>query len=173
MPKIGQPKETSQDDSETELLNRDQYIPWFLVRLSNGMTRGASKTYLKLFGVGIMEWRILSMLAIEGGILAAYICETLELDKASASRSIKTLQALNLIDVDEKASQRARKLYLTEEGKALHDQILKIAVERARLLTRNVSADEKAFLLALLRRMVSNLAAVDAYDSALIAEKTK
>ncbi|BAK66522.1 conserved hypothetical protein [Sphingobium sp. SYK-6] len=168
---MAKPKEREnnpEDGGKNDLLDRDEYIPWFLVRLANGMTRGASKTYLKLFGVGIMEWRILSILAIEGGIMASYICEALDLDKASASRSIKTLQARDLIYIDEKPLQRARKLYLTEQGRILHDQILKIALERTRLLTQGISTDEEAFLLALLRRLVSNLSVVDAYDSSLV-----
>jgi len=156
-----------------KVLDRDRYVPGHLLRLANGMSRSASRVYLALFGVGVIEWRILSILSIESFVTAQTVCEEISLDRAAASRSIKELESRRLIRVtDDVTDNRKRPIAITEAGKSLHDEMLAIATRRQKLLLRGFSAEETDQLLALFKRMTDNLNAVYAHDGELIKNAT-
>src|SRR5690554_5859424 len=67
------------------------YIPYHLSVVNNGLSWGASRLYLKMFGVGINEWRVLSALTNEPGIMASRIVEMVALNKSVISRSARAL----------------------------------------------------------------------------------
>ena len=50
----------------------DSYTPAYLTFLANKLYGGASAIYRRRFGVGIVEWRIMSLLAIEPWICLLY-----------------------------------------------------------------------------------------------------
>jgi hypothetical protein len=52
----------------------DRWVPAHLLRLGNGMSRSASRLYLARFGVGVIEWRILSILSYTSFVTAQTIC---------------------------------------------------------------------------------------------------
>lgn len=41
-----------------EVVDITTYIPHLLSSVNNALSRGASKLYLKRFGIGIVEWRV-------------------------------------------------------------------------------------------------------------------
>ena len=167
---MGRTRQSGAFDSVNNLLVRENYAPWYLVKLANAMTRGASRVYLRLFDIGIVEWRILSMLAIEPRSSAQRICDELEMDKASVSRSVRELIARGLLISDPDDQRRMRPLELSAAGREQHDKILKIAVERERLLMQGFSRDEMRGLLATLRRLEANLEAVEEHERHMIQQ---
>ncbi len=173
MPKpvgTNQPETPGHEDGKR--LDRANYIPAYLVRLANAVSRGASRMYLKLFGVGVVEWRILSVLANTPGATAQNISEEIDLDKASASRSVKTLQHDGYITVStDDTDQRRHRLFLTTNGEALHAEILKLAIRREERLLEGFAEAERALVIWFLQRMSANLAGLDALDAELIAAK--
>ena len=70
-------------------LDLDRYLPFGLTAIANKIARSASRVYLRRFGVGINEWRILANLRINPGVTANLICQTSGLDKAAVSRSLR------------------------------------------------------------------------------------
>jgi DNA-binding MarR family transcriptional regulator len=136
------------------LLDVDNYVPFFLTVISNKLSRGASRLYLQRFGVGVVEWRVMAMLAIYPGSTAKRVCEVIGLDKAPASRTLHTLHAGGLTQT---ADENSRAWSLSLAGKTLHDKILLLALQRERSLLVDFTADEKALLLTLLRRMMARL----------------
>ena len=151
-----------------QTLDRNKYVPAYLIGLANRYSRGASKLYLKLFGVGIIEWRMLSVLSIEGKLSANAICERIDLDKAAASRSVKVLLDNGLVttEVDPQDS-RKHLLDLTPAGEALHDRILAVALKRQDRLLRELSREEVKTLLSLLKRLSDGLEKVEKFDEEL------
>src|SRR4051794_20313352 len=63
---------------------------------------------------------------------------------------------------------RLRIATLTPKGRALHDQILDIALERERALLTVLSASKRETLLRLLKRVHENLPAVEAATTAYV-----
>jgi DNA-binding MarR family transcriptional regulator len=154
------------------VLDLDRYTVAYMVWTANKLSRGASHTYLKVFGVGVEVWRCLVLLAIHGSIAAQQVSQVMGMDKAAVSRCFKILQAKGLIVMGLNASDgRVRIATLTPKGRVLHDQILEIALERERALLTVLSVSERETLLRLLKRVHENLPAVEAATIAYVASR--
>jgi DNA-binding MarR family transcriptional regulator len=147
-------------------LDLERYVPYFLTAIGNAISRGASRLYLREFGVGIGEWRIMSLLAIEPDIMANRICQVISLDKAAASRSLRTLEDLGLAASSATRDPRRSTYALTPAGFALHDRIIRVALQREKRLLAGISDTDLEVLHRTLALMQSNLVAVnrDDYD---------
>jgi len=140
------------------VIDIDTYIPYFLAAVNNALSRGGSALYLRDFGVGIGEWRVLSMLAIEPGISAARICDVISLDKAAVSRSLTRLEALECLDIEVSPSDpRRRALSLNLAGFDLHDQIMAKALDREAALIEAVDPQDLEAFLRVMRIMRANV----------------
>lgn len=148
-------------------LNLARYVPGLLTFLANKLATGASQCYRKHFGIGVVEWRMLSMLAVESDITANRICQVVGLDKSAASRSLQTLEAAGHVQsqVDPKDARRYT-VRLTASGKALHDEVIKVALERERRLLGDLSPAEVDTLVNLLGRLHTQVTHVNEYDPA-------
>lgn len=157
-----------------ETLNREAYLPFYLSQLANAVSRGASRVYLRLFCVGVVEWRILSVLAIQPDIFANDICQAIGIDKAAASRCLKQLETGGHVDTPaEFAEKRIRPYRLTRKGHELHGSVLRVALQREAILTADLTPHERATLITLLQKLTLSLPALDRFDDGLIeAEPT-
>jgi DNA-binding MarR family transcriptional regulator len=144
-------------------LDLAHYVPALLTFLANKLTRSGSALYRARFGVGITEWRILSLLALEPGITANRICQVIGFDKGPVSRSVAFLQESGFVTVEtDAADARRHRIALTADGLALHDRIIAVALERERRLLAPLSPEERRVLIGLLNRLHDNLGAVAA-----------
>ncbi|SEB22422.1 MarR family winged helix-turn-helix transcriptional regulator [Variovorax sp. YR216] len=146
-----------------DVVDLDNYAPAYLTWIANKLSSGASQAYLAAFDVGIESWRVLVLLAIEGSISAQKACGIIGMDKASMSRCFKTMQARGFIELAlDPLDGRARIATLTPAGRAVHDQIRDIAMERERVFMSVLTVAERRTFLDLLRRLHENLPAVEA-----------
>jgi DNA-binding MarR family transcriptional regulator len=144
------------------VLDLGSYVPALLTFLANKLSRSGSALYRRHFGVGIIEWRILAMLAVEPSIPASRICQVIGLDKGPVSRSLAFMERRGLVAIRaDQTDTRRRLAALTEAGKALHDRILAVALERERRLLSCLSPEQRAELVGLLNRLHDNLDAVN------------
>lgn len=154
---------TKLTDGQTTL-HIDRYVLGQLHTLSNKLAAGASSCYRRSFGIGIAEWRVLAMLAIENGISANRICQTMGLDKGVVSRALKSLEEQHYVQsVVDPGDARRNIVHLTREGSQLHDKILKAATAREQLLLGDFSDEEIETLLSLLKRLRDRVGTVNAY----------
>ena len=141
-----------------EVVDPSTYIPYFFAAINNALSRGASRIYLKAFNVGIVEWRVISMLGIEPRISAQRICQVIALDKAATSRALKRLSDLGLVDFQAADRDPRRKTWWpNNKGYALHDNILAIALERERALITGIDPHELEIFLKVMRQMRENV----------------
>jgi DNA-binding MarR family transcriptional regulator len=163
---------TAAANESVKKIDLDHYVPAYLTWTSNKLSRGASQHYLKVFGVGIETWRCLVLLAIEGSISAQQVSRVIGMDKASVSRCFKTMQESGFIRIAlDPRDGRARIAVLTAKGRALHDEIREVALERERAFLEVLSDDESETLLNLLRRLHENLPAVETATQRFIEQK--
>lgn len=154
-----------------DVVDLDRYVPAFLTWIANKLSRGASYHYLAAFDVGIETWRCLVLLAIEGSISAQNVSRIIGMDKGSVSRCFKGMQAKGLITLRLDADDgRLRIATLTKKGRALHDQIMGIALERERAFLAVLSDAERETLIGLLKRLHENLPAVEVATEAYVAQ---
>jgi len=146
-----------------DIVDISSFAPYFLSAVNNALSRGASKHYLKKFGVGIVEWRVVSMLAIEPKIRASRICEAIYLDKSGTSRALKHLLAMGFLSFKAAKSDPRRKIWwLNKKGYGLHDEILLIALKREEKLIEGVKPEELETMLKVFRKMLKNVDQLDA-----------
>ena len=144
------------------VVDLERYAPALLNWIATKVSRGASQHYLNTFDVGIETWRCLVLLAIEGAISAQQVSRVIGMDKASVSRCFKSMQARGLISVAlDPADGRLRIATLTKKGRALHDRIRGVALERERAFLSVLDDDEHDTLIRLLKRLHENLPAVE------------
>lgn len=140
------------------VIDLDTYIPSFLSTINNALSRGASQIYREKFGVGIVEWRVMSMLAIEPNIPAVRIGEVICTDKGQVSRALLKLSELELVESEiVSADIRKKNWWLNEAGYALHDRIMAIAIDRERRLIAGCDPDDVEAFLRVARIMDRNL----------------
>ncbi|NTY90349.1 MarR family winged helix-turn-helix transcriptional regulator [Pseudomonas putida] len=146
-------------------LDLARYVPALLNFLSNKLSSGASQCYRKHFEIGVVEWRMLSMLAVESGITANRICQVIGLDKSAVSRSLHALEVAGRVCTEvDPADGRRYTVSLTESGKELYNRVLKVALERERRLLSGLSESEVDTLINLLGRLNAQVANVNEYD---------
>jgi DNA-binding MarR family transcriptional regulator len=143
-------------------IDRDRYLPYYLGVIANALSSSASQVYLREFGIGVNDWRVISHLGMEPGCTAQVISNVLQVDKSVVSRSVKTLVDRGLVAIE--STPGFRRLYLTGVGAALHKEMVPVALQRERLLVSGLEPAEVDQLLALLRRLHANLPTLTAYD---------
>lgn len=143
-------------------LDLERYVPALLVFLANKMTNSASNVYRKNFGVGVIEWRCMGLIAIEPWVSPNRICQVIGLDKAAVSRSIRALEEMELVEVRSSAHRRRfLEVALTEKGCRLYDRLMQVACERERRLLADLTPEELELLINMLNRLHRQIPAVN------------
>lgn len=150
----------------------ERYVPAYLTWIANKLSRGASQHYLAVCDVGIETWRCLVLLAIERQISAQQVSKVIGLDKAAVSRCFKSMQERGFITLGlDKEDGRLRLATLTAKGRAVHDQILGIALAREQAFLSVLSPQEQQTLISLLSRLHENLPAVEEATEAYVRQQ--
>jgi DNA-binding MarR family transcriptional regulator len=143
------------------VLDLRAYVPALLTFLANKLTRSGSALYRREFGVGITEWRIMSMLAVEPWIPAQRICQVIGFDKGPVSRGLAALDRMGLLAFRaEGADPRRRRIALSPAGRALHDRIIQVALAREQRLLACLTPAQRAALVEALNLLHDNLPAL-------------
>jgi len=157
----GRTSTSTQMVDDHQVVDLHTYIPYLLSSVNNALSRGASQLYLERFEIGIVEWRVMSMLAIEPRIQAARICEVIHIDKGAASRALARLSSAGHLEYEVPGLDARKKIWwLNKKGYAMHDEIFAVALGRERqLITDADPADLEAFLriMRLMRNNVEGL----------------
>ena len=133
-------------------------IPFLVAALGNKLSAIASRGVRRNLGIGLMEWRILALLAVEAEATPARIGQVAGVDKSVVSRAVGSMQQRGLITIAADASAgRQTRLALTAEGRGMHERGIAMAYERNDALLDGFTADERAQLAELLRRANANL----------------
>jgi len=140
------------------ILDIHRYAPFLLNAVNGAWQRKTSAVYRSRFGLGIVDWRVLSMLMIEPRIAATRICEAIRLDKAAVSRTLAQLDAKGFLAFEASRSDpRKRVWWLSDAGRAIHDDILAIAIGFEAEMVDGVSPEEMDTFLKVMSRFLSNL----------------
>ena len=124
-------KPSAKVTDKTAVVDLERYVPAYLTWIANKLSGGASTAYLSAFNVGIETWRLLVLLAIEKSLTAHAISRTIGMDKSSVSRAFKSMQLRELITIGlDDADGRLRVATITPKGRALHNEIIELAMER-------------------------------------------
>lgn len=135
-------------------LDLENYAVAYLTWIANKISSSASVIYRKRFGVGVTDWRIMALLAVEPWIPAARISEVIGFDKAVISRSLAFMQDRGLVETRFQDNNFRRQfIALTKKGLELHDQIVDVAREREEFLLADLTDQERRAGLRLLEKI--------------------
>ena len=139
-------------------LELERYIPALITFFSNKMSLGSSQIYAQLFQINIIEWRILSMLAVEPNISARRISQVIGLDKGAVSRAIAKLKTQEYVEIKEdKRDASATKICLTIQGAHLHDEVFKVAMDREKVIFDILSMEDKEHLIRIMTQLNAHI----------------
>ena len=139
-------------------LDPEGHAAFLIVALANRISSGASRAYTRRFGIGVMEWRVLAMVAREPGTTANQVGHISGVDKSSVSRAAQSLiRRGDMTATGDAADNRRSFLRLTPQGLALHDRMILASLEREESLLDGLSETERRSLFGLLRRLTANL----------------
>lgn len=147
------------------VLDLDRYVPALITFVSNKLSAGASSVYRKNFNLGVTDWRIIAMLAVEPNITASRVAQVIGLNKAAVSRSLKSLRDRNLVSVvDDDKNERRKLVALTSVGLKTHDDVMRVALARESLLLEPLTDDEIDTFIGILQKLHKQVDVVNSMD---------
>lgn len=140
--------------SGNEGLRLDSYLPYRLSVASNAVSGLIARAYEDRFGLSIPQWRLICVLAEDGGLTQVQIVARTVMDKVSVSRAAQGLVKRHLIGRSQNTSDgRSHVLALSEAGRALYGEIVPLALAYEADLIAGLDPGEVVLLKRLLGRL--------------------
>ena len=137
------------------------FLPYQLSVASNAVSALIAERYRKRFALKIPEWRIMAVLGDSGSMTQRALTAATVMDKVAVNRAARVLEERGLIArVPNPGDGRSHLLALTEEGRAIHAEVMPLArATEAELLAEFPREDEERLraLLARLRQRAMGL----------------
>ncbi len=137
-------------------LQLDSYLPYRLSVASNAVSGLIARAYEDRFGLSIPQWRLVCVLAEDGGLTSVQIVARTVMDKVTVSRAAQGLVKRHLVARSQnRMDARSHVLALTEAGRELHFEIAPMALAYEAALIAGLTPDEVNLLKRLLGRLQS------------------
>ena len=129
-------------------------LTYRLLRLSNTLGLYSNRRYRKLLGVTLPEWRVLSIIALQGTTTARDISRALATDKAWVGLTVVKLDRRGFVQsTSDRLDMRRTLVRLTKAGEDVHDQIMANARRRQKRLMNALPDGSVETLLTCLDRL--------------------
>ncbi|MFC0284043.1 MarR family winged helix-turn-helix transcriptional regulator [Camelimonas abortus] len=120
-------------------LDLRSYLPYRFSVLSEVVAQGFARQYLDRFGLAIPEWRVLATLGAHSPLTAKAIGQHSRMHKTKVSRAVTSLEARGLVRGEVSAHDRREiNLWLSDQGRALHDELIPLAHEYEAEIIRDI-----------------------------------
>ena len=135
----------------------DSSVHFLVTSLANKLNNRASRDLKRRLDLGLMEWRAIVLLAVEGEASPGRIAQVAGVDKSVVSRAVTSLERRGLVRVSPDLQPgRQTRLTLTLAGQALHDRGIGDSLLREEDLLGDFAPEERAALIGLLKRLTAN-----------------
>ncbi len=133
----------------------DDYLTYRVGMLSGEFNRSISKYYSRHFGLTLAEGRVMARLGNAGPLSYGEICENLLLDGAQISRAAASLVERGYIQKGNDPKDARRAIFeVTEDGRAIADEVIRIGRLRQKFLLEKLSATERKTLFRALSKLM-------------------
>ncbi|MEZ5708245.1 MAG: MarR family winged helix-turn-helix transcriptional regulator [Blastomonas sp.] len=138
-----------------KLVRLGEFMPYRLSITSNAVSDLIAREYRSKFGLKIAEWRVMAVLGDVGEMTQRELVAATRMDKVAVNRATKTLEERALIVRNPNARDgRSHHLTLTGAGKALHAEIMPLAMDMESRIIGALSEAEQATLAEMLERLL-------------------
>jgi DNA-binding MarR family transcriptional regulator len=128
-----------------QLLDLDRFLPYRLSVLSNRVSGVIARLYAEKFDLSIPEWRILAVVGKYGPQTATDVAARTAMDKVRVSRAIaRLLESGRMQRHVDPTDRRRMTLQMTDEGRAVYDEIVPLALSAEAQLLAEVPPDVRA-----------------------------
>ena len=143
------------------------FLPYLLSVTSNAVSDSIAEEYRARFDLKIPEWRVMAVLGDAGEKTQRELAGATRMDKVAVNRACKILEERGLAARSPNASDgRSHHLELTVEGKAMHAEIMPLALEMERRMFTALAPVERDQFKALLARICDRATTLEAADFA-------
>ena len=130
------------------------FLPYLLSTTSNAVSARIADEYALHFGLNIPEWRVMAVLGDAGALTQRDLVGATLMDKVAVNRACRELEMRDLAARRPNARDgRSHHLELTEGGRTMHGQIMKIALEMESRVFAVLTKDEQALFKTMLVRL--------------------
>ena len=133
------------------------FLPYQLSVASNAVSGLIAERYRKRFALKIPEWRIIAVLgdaAAGAGMTQRALTRATLMDKVAVNRAVRVLEERGLIArLPNPGDGRSQLLELTGEGRAIHAEVMPLALATERDLLARFAPDQQTMLRTMLEQM--------------------
>jgi DNA-binding MarR family transcriptional regulator len=141
-------------DRTADRLELDDYLPYRLSVSSNAVSALISRAYRDRFGLSVPQWRLMAVLAEDGGLTQSQLVSRTMMDKVTISRAAQGLALRDLVTrTDRAADGRSHVLSLSYAGERLYGEIAPLARAYEAALISGLAPEEVKLLKRLLSRL--------------------
>jgi DNA-binding MarR family transcriptional regulator len=142
-------------------LDLGDYLPYLVNRVGTIIAEQFGADALARHGLSIAEWRVLAVLASNGGQRQIDLADLTSTEASTLSRLVSRLIRMGLVTRTRSAnSNREVVVKLCPKGSVLVGRLIPIALDYEQAAIGNLSAQELAVLKRCLRRVYDNMKAV-------------
>jgi DNA-binding MarR family transcriptional regulator len=132
----------------------ERFLPFRLSVLGNRVTRAVARAYGPRFQMSAPEWRTLAVLGRYGAMSAQDVGERTAMDKVRVSRAVTRLAGRCCLTRRTDPRDRRRAILdLTEQGRAIYEDIVPLALAVEAELVADLNAAERSALDAAIRKL--------------------
>jgi DNA-binding MarR family transcriptional regulator len=133
-------------------------ISFLVCSLGNRLSVTAERVLRKVLDLSFMEWRVLTVLAVEPAAPPGRIVAVAGVNKAAVSRAVNSLERRGLLKRVPAPEHRLRtQLFLTEAGQEMHARGTDERLHSEEEVLAGLSPADRERLLLSLRQMLRNL----------------
>ena len=151
------------------LLDLEHFLPYRLSVLANIVSQAIAQGYQARFNLSVTEWRVLAVLGRYPGLSGLEVGERIAVDKVAVSRAVARLVEADRITRElEPADRRRSVLNLSEAGRLVYDEVAPMALAQEQRLLSVLSAEERAALDMILRKLAGDGVATMSVSASLL-----
>lgn len=146
----------------SDIFDLEAFLPFLLNRASETTSTAFSAVYKSRYGMTRGQWRVMANLGCHGNMTATDICQRGHLEKTKVSRAVRILEHKGwLTRESQESDRRYETLSLSNAGRAVFDDLSKIALSYQQSLHDCLGEGDMAQVMALLRRLNEVTATID------------
>ena len=138
-----------------------KFLPYQLSITSNAVSSLIAQRYRARFGLKITEWRVMAVLGDAGALTQRALARSTLMDKVAVNRACKVLEDRGLVHRQPNAQDgRSHLLELTEEGRAVHSEIMPMALDIEETIFKVLDEAERDQFRELMARIFARADAI-------------
>lgn len=143
--------------SEVQVLELEKFLPYRLSVLAQLVSESLHDLYAGPYGLSVTQWRVMAALGRFAPLTASDVGQRIVMDKVAVSRAVAGLMKRGLVERSADLDDRRRaSLHLTRKGRAMHEDIVPLALKFEAELYKALSAEERQTLNGLCERLFAH-----------------